>query len=291
MEIQYTNNMRFLGILVLVILGFNSHAQDVEEANKIEKVKTNKGRIYTYWGWNRGWYTNSDIQFKGDNYNFTLKDVEATDRQTAFDPGIYFGLSTISIPQTNFRIGYFIHHNWDISFGIDHMKYVMVSEQETEISGEINNGSDYDGVYDNTAFDINKNFLEYEHTDGLNYLNVELTYNKNLLTLLKVKNNPDKIEFNGIAGAGFGVMMPKSNVTLMDEKRHDDFHLSGYGFGAKVGLNATFYKYFFVRSEYKGGFIHMPDIRTTPDPKDKASQHFWYSQLSINFGFSFNPFR
>jgi hypothetical protein len=282
--------MRLFGILVLIILGVNSQAQEDLEAKSIEKIRTNKGRIYGYWGWNRSWYTNSDIYFNGENYAFELKNVKATDKQTAFDLGTYFGLSTITIPQTNLRIGYFISHNWDISFGVDHMKYVMVSEQESEISGRINNGSDFDGVYGNNTFNINKPFLEFEHTDGLNYLNLELTYNKNILHLLNVKNNPDKMEINGIVGAGIGAMMPKSNVTLMGGARNDDFHLAGYGFGAKFGLNVTFYNYFFVRTEYKAGFTHLPDVRTTPNLIDKASQHFWYTQLNINFGFSFNPF-
>jgi hypothetical protein len=32
----------------------------------------------------------------------------------------------------------------------------------------------------------------------------------------------------------------------------------------------------------------MPDIRTTPDAADKASRHFWFSQLKVVFGFKFN---
>jgi hypothetical protein len=276
--------MRLIGILFFLFLSTTIQAQEVETA------KTNKGEIYGFWGWNRGWFTNSDIHFTGDAYDFTLTDVVATDRQTAFDAGVYFGITTITIPQTNFRIGYFITENIDVSFGVDHMKYVMVELQETQITGTINNGTDFDGTYNNTPYSIDQNFLKFEHTDGLNYLNVEVTYNKNVLDLFHIKNNPSKIEINYLAGAGLGAMMPKSNVTLMNKIRHDEFHFSGYGLGAKVGLNITFYNYFFIRSEYKGGFINMPDIRTTPDPSDRASQHFWFTQLNINFGFSFNPF-
>jgi len=41
-------------------------------------------------------------------------------------------------------------------------------------------------------------------------------------------------------------------------------------------------------SELKGGFIHMPDIRTTLIPIDKASQHFFFSQANIVFGVRMN---
>ena len=47
-----------------------------------------KHKMYIYWGWNRAFYTNSDIRFKGNNYDFTISKVIAKDRQTpfAFDP-------------------------------------------------------------------------------------------------------------------------------------------------------------------------------------------------------------
>ena len=37
----------------------------------------NKGKFYLYWGWNRGAYTDSDIHFKGSDYDFVLHDVKA----------------------------------------------------------------------------------------------------------------------------------------------------------------------------------------------------------------------
>ncbi len=276
--------MKFSHLLLLLFLSTFSLAQEVET------VKSNKGKIYAYWGWNRGWYTISDIHFTGDNYDFKLNNVEATDRQSPFDLGVYFGPSTITIPQTNFRLGFFITENLDISLGVDHMKYVMRSVQETEISGAINDATDYDGIYSDNDFTITQDFLKFEHTDGLNYLNAEITYNKNLLDIFKIKSNPNKIELNYLLGAGLGAMMPRSNVTLWNNERHDDFHFAGYGLAAKTGLNLTFYRFFFLRTEYKAGFINMPDVRTSPELSDRASQHFWFSQLNFNFGFTVNPF-
>ena len=45
-------------------------------------TKTNKGKIFFYWGWNRGYFSNSDIHFSGEGYDFILEDVIANDRQT-----------------------------------------------------------------------------------------------------------------------------------------------------------------------------------------------------------------
>ena len=60
-----------------------------------------------------------------------------------------------------------------------------------------------------------------------------------------------------------------------------------YGIALKGGINITFFKYFFIQSELKGGFIHMPNIRTTPDKSDGASQHFFYLMPDVLFGVIF----
>src|SRR5690606_39447702 len=60
----------------------------------------------------------------------------------------------------------------------------------------------------------------------------------------------DKVQFNFTGGIGAGVLYPKTNSTLMNKDRHDDFHISGYGISAKVGLNITFWKYIFRSEEH-----------------------------------------
>ena len=83
-------------------------------------------------------------------------------------------------------------------------------------------------------------------------------------------------------------MIPKTNTTLLNNQRYDEFHLAGYGLSLVGSLNFTFYKHFFIQSELKGGFIHMPDIRTTMHSSDKASQHFFFAQYNVVFGFRMN---
>jgi hypothetical protein len=89
-----------------------------------------------YWGWNRSWYTDSDINFSGKNYDFTLMNVQAKDRQTDFAIDPYFNPVKFTIPQYNFRIGYQLNKNLDFSFGIDHMKYVVEQNQQSIINGK-----------------------------------------------------------------------------------------------------------------------------------------------------------
>lgn len=238
-----------------------------------------KGTFYAFWGWNRGAYTNSDIHYKGDDYNFTLRDVKASDRQTSFSYHNYIQLDRITIPQTNFRLGYFIKDNVAITIGVDHMKYVMNQNQTVDIDGKVRPA--FENRINDGSIKLTEDFLMYEHTDGLNYINSEIEFYKNYYHkgILKV---------NGLLGGGAGFLLPKTNATLMGEERHDAFHLSGFGLSAKAGVDVLLWDLFFLRSELKEGYINMPSIRTTKDSSDKASQHFFFGEWTYTFGFSWH---
>jgi hypothetical protein len=245
------------------------------------------GKFYVYWGWNRSGYTNSDIRFHGTNYDFTLSKVVAHDRQTPLGLDPYVTFDRITIPQTNCRIGYYLNDHWSISIGLDHMKYVMDQDLMSTISGSIqNSGTPYDGVYDHTPIKLTTDFLQFEHTDGLNYINVEVRRHDELFNFRKIQG--PNIAINLTEGFGGGVLLPKSNTTLLGFERYDEFHLAGYGLGGAVGLNITFFEHFFIQSELKGGFINLPDIRTTQFSVDRASQHFFFVQTNFLVGANFN---
>ena len=269
--------------IVLFLFQFSAGAK-----NKIQRQKF-KNEVSISWGWNRGQYTPSDLHLKGNNYNFTLKQIIAKDRQSPFGLDPYFKLNRITIPQYDFRVGYFFKDNWQLSFGFDHMKYVMQQDQIVAINGCIFNAdSTYNGIYTGSDIQLKSDFLTFEHTDGLNYLNVELRRKEQLFNFKKIK--PSKyldIDMNAIAGLGVGIMYPRTNTHLLNNKRYDEFHVAGFGFAPVFALNITFYKFFFIQSEFKAGYISMPDIRTTEFKSDKASQHFMFLQENISFGFRY----
>jgi hypothetical protein len=265
-------------LILFLLIGQIVLGQD----SKQPVVRNKKGSFYIYWGWNRSVYTKSDISFTGDNYNFTLDDVVAKDRQTPFAFNIYFNPKLVSLPQTNFRFAYFLKENLELSLGVDHMKYVMQRYQNVSIDGFINDsGTQYDGVYSKQDFVINEDFLVYEHTDGLNYVNLELRQFKKLF---RYKN----FQLNHTEGGGFGIMLPKTNSRLLNNFRHDNYHVSGFGLAAIFGLNIEFYQRFFLQGEIKAGYINMPDIRTTQFDADKASQQFSFLQSNILIGVNLN---
>ncbi len=247
----------------------------------------NKGKIYVFWGGNRGYFSESDIHFWGKDYDFTLYNVEAHDKPKGWHVD-YVSPGRMTIPQTNFRLGYFINDHYNISVGVDHMKYVMTQEQIVTIGGAVGpEYPDYSGIYigsgNNTIDLTDETFLTFEHTDGLNYVNTEFCRVDDISNIFKIKNT-DKFQLNITEGFGVGLLYPKTNTMLLGKERHDDFHVSGFGVSAKAGLNFTFFKYFFIQTELKGGYIDMNDIRTTKSSSDRASQHFTYLETVIAFG-------
>lgn len=271
--------MKKLAILGLVLLGLLTNAQ---QEVKIKKVSFPKGQVLLFWGWNRASYTNSDIHFKGNGYDFVLKNVKAKDKPTDFDFDTYFNPGNVTLPQTNARIAYFYKDNTAIVLALDHMKYVMKQNQTVDFEGNINDAT-YLSMINNGQIDLSSgDFLKFEHTDGLNYINIGLEKYKDLIQKKKIK-------LAWGYGAGLGVLLPKTNATLMGFERSDRFHLAGFGLDARTNLNLVVWNHLLIRLEGKVGYINMPDIKTTLNNKpDKASQDFAFGQINIGIGYTFN---
>ncbi len=289
---------------LLFFLTISAFAQDSMQITE-KFTAHNKGKFFISWGGNRESYTKSDVNFRGKDYNFTVENMTAHDKPKGWHVD-YINPANMTIPQTNFRMGYFISDHYSVAIGWDHMKYVMTQNQTANVNGYINlpadqSGSYYNGVYNNRPVDMSLNgaqeggfekgstqpgipaFLMYEHTDGLNYVNTEVSRHDDISKLFKLPNT-DKVQINLTEGLGAGLLYPKTNATVLGKQRHDDFHVSGYGLSAKAGINFTFFKYFYIQGELKGGYINMQDIRTTASNDDKASQDFFFFQRIIAFG-------
>lgn len=274
--------------LFFILFGFSLNSLAQEEI-KVEKYTAhNKGKFFVSWGGNRESYTKSDVTFTGKDYNFTIDNMAARDKPKGWHVD-YINPMRMTIPQTNFRLGYFVSDHYSVTVGVDHMKYVMTQNQIANVTGSINlpigdAGAIHNGIYNNTPVNFaDETFLIYEHTDGLNYVNTEVSRHDDISSLFRITNT-DKIQVNLTEGVGVGVLYPKTNTTLLGKSRHDEFHVSGYGTSVKAGLNITFFKHFYIQGELKGGYINMQDIRTTQSNEDKASQDFFFFQRIIAFG-------
>lgn len=268
---------------VLTFCVFSQYTFSQETVENPEKYTAhNKGKFYVYWGGNRETFSKSDIRFKGADYDFTLYDVVAHDKPKGWHVD-YVNPARMTIPQTNLRIGYFINDHYNISIGFDHMKYVMNNDRRVQYSGTYPNSGSYGENPVGNELTLTEDFLLFEHTDGLNYVNTEIARVDDISGLLGLPNT-DMFQINTVGGLGVGLLYPKTNTTLLGKDRYDEFHIAGYGASAKVGLNFTFLKHFFIQTELKGGYINMNDIKTSQSSADSASQEFWFLQRIITVG-------
>ncbi|MDN3694822.1 hypothetical protein QWZ06_22490 [Chryseobacterium tructae] len=240
-----------------------------------------KGQMFAFYGWNRAAFSNSDIRFKGNGYDFQLNNVTAQDRPTKFGL-VYFDPSWFTVTQYNFRIGYFIKDNLALVLGIDHMKYVMDQDQTVNFKGHISD-PEYAAMVQNGQVNLaDEKFLTFEHTDGLNYENLGLEKYQSII-------NKKNVDLVWSYGAGIGFMFPKSNVKLFGNERSDRFHVAGMGTDVRASLNLVLWDHVMVRVEGKAGYINMWDIKTTLNNKpDKAQQDFVFGQVMAGIGYTFN---
>jgi len=76
-------------------------------ATSAQTKKERKGEFYFSWGYNKEWYTNSNVRVNQPelNNNYTFQHIHSNDH-IGWDKGIFS--IPLSIPQYNYRIGYFL---------------------------------------------------------------------------------------------------------------------------------------------------------------------------------------
>ncbi len=241
-----------------------------------------KGSFTFYWGYNRDYFSKSDIHFSGPDYNFTLHNVVAKDRQSPFS--YYNYVKQKWVPQYNYRVGYFLTDKICLSLGLDHMKYVVKQNQSVTISGNIYSKASekYRGSYNNDTVLLTPDFLRFEHTNGFNLVSFDAAFSQSLFWLAKRKIN---VSING--GLGIGALIPKSEVYVFDNGMDNRFHLAGYSVTAKFGPRINFLNWFFLSGELRGGYANLPSVLIKGDLPLKASHSLWFLEYYVVGGVYF----
>jgi hypothetical protein len=233
---------KFLKIFLIFLVGNFVFAQNSNDGNietSSKKSLGEKGTMFVFWGWNRAMFSKSDIHFKGNGYDFVLHNVVAHDRPSDLSWD-YINPGEVSKPQFNFRLGYFIKDNLAIVIAQDHMKYVMDQDQTVDFTGHISDPT-YAAMVQNGQVNLtDEKFLTFEHTDGLNYINLGVEKYKNLYA-------KENLEILWSYGGGLGLMFPKSNVKIFGNERSDRFHVAGFGADVRTNINFVLWKRLMAR--------------------------------------------
>lgn len=233
--------------------------------------------IYLQWGYNRDWYTKSDIRvYDGKRYDFTIYDVVAKDKP---DFSYYRQHpADITIPQNSYRIGLYLNkkRTHAIEINYDHAKYVQVDGQTLHMRGV------FDGKYVNADTNLGNFLVHIEHTNGANF------YHLNYMGMHELGhfNKRPQTRAYAIWRAGAGVVIPKSFVVINYQKLDNKFHVAGYIISSELGSRFYPFRNFFLEATAKGGFANYLDALAIGD--GRVSHHFWYGEVVGTFGFDLN---
>lgn len=265
---------------VLIVLLFSNDVYC-----QVSQSRLTKGSFYGYWGYNQSAFTKSNLRLVGVGYDFTMKNLKASDNPEKFNPNVYFNLKKMTIPQFNLRVGYFISDNWSLSFGYDHMKYVMNNNQLINLHGHIDEGvsDQWAGDYNGETKRTNNKFIHYENSDGLNYMRIELTNYHELLSFGENK----WLRVNSQIGFSSGFILSFNDFNFGNQFDRKTVSISGYGVSLSAGVRLDFFNRFFLQSNIAGGMMHQLKVRTRPNNKySHAKQVFGYIASEVVLGYA-----
>lgn len=257
---------------------------------KVKRTESRQGKWFAFYGYNFSWYAPSDIKFKGKGYDFELKNVKAKDRPSKLSLD-YINPMQITTPQVNIRFGYHISDNYSISFGWDHMKYVMVIPQTVSITGYIDpvvsdpgiSTGKFAGTYTGQQITVPAEMLTFEHTDGYNYVSAELERYDDIWMSKSQKSN-----LSLETGVGIGTIIPRTDARFFGVGDNHYWNFAGYGASLKAGLKFHITKGLFLQNTAKVGWSRLNNIRTTGRSGiDKASQNISYLENYTVIGYQF----
>ncbi len=245
-----------------------------------------KGSFYFGWGYNKDWYSKSDIRLQNDNpqmingkyytYDFTVYDATAKDRPD-FDK--IKDVVNITVPQFSSRIGYYFNNKRDfgIELNYDHAKYVVNDYQKVRVKGQINGN-----YFDKDTILNPQTFLHFEHTDGANFMMFNFIKRWSLIESKNKKNN-----IGLILKPGFGIVYPRTDVTIFGNRINNDWKISGIIGGLEGGIRTEFLKNGFVEFTGKAAYANYINAITQGKGFGKASQKFWAFEVILIFGYQF----
>jgi hypothetical protein len=251
----------------MLILPLFSLAQQQPPKKKKKLIK----EVYLSWGYNKEWYTHSNLQVSqpalGNNY--TLENVKAHDH-----PGWNEALMNkeLTIPQYNYRLGFLLDEKrgWGFEINFDHTKYIL-AEQEVRIKGTLENHP----VDSSIAFTSPNGFYYYLN-NGANFLLFNVTKRYHLLT---TRHEGLKLDLYGKLGVG--PVIPHTQNSLFGKQNHAGFQFGGWNTGFEGVIRATFFRYLYLEYSNKFDYARYSGVNVY---LGKARQAFGTYEMILSLG-------
>jgi len=245
--------------------------------------KKRKGEIYFSWGYNTEWYTNSTIKIYqpelGNRFHFI--DVKGHDHK-GWDEGLFS--QALSIPQYNYRLGYFFNDKNDLGVEInfDHTKFIFGNNQDVHVKGTIA-GKSYNSrvlFKDNTANANADSSSYYFLNNGANFLLFNIMKRWHWYT-----NKKENIKIDAIAKFGIGPLVPHVQNKFFDQPENKPhFQIGGWNTGVEGALRSTFFRHVYLEFAGKLDYARYSGLKIY---KGTAKQAFGAAEIILSLGLTF----
>lgn len=264
-----------VGALALALFTWSASAQTADQPAK-KKKKDRTGSLYFSWGYNAEWYTRSTVHVTQRELqnDYQLVQVKAHDHKGWDEKSIF--KQPITIPQYNYRIGYYFNKKQDLAFEInfDHTKYIIADNQTIRIKGIKNNAP----IDENILFSQPNGFY-YFLNNGANFLLF------NIVKRVGLYHTPDRSLAIDLTGkAGIGPVIPHVENKLFGVTNDMGFQLGGWNTGLETALRITIMRYGFLEFSQKVDYARYSNLKVA---SGTAKQNFGTYELILSAGVIF----
>ena len=253
------------GILSILAMASPTAAQTTDYVGQ-------KGQLYFSWGYNKEWYTQSNIHVRQEalGNDYTFRNVIGKDKPGWDEKSIF--KQPISIPQYNYRIGYWFKDNWAFEINFDHTKYVVEQQQLLHVEGKIN-------FLPVDTYMINRGNLLWQLNNGANFFLFNLV-RRYQIPKMQYKHFNVSLLMKG----GVGFMIPHVENTILGNSNKPGFQFGGWDIGVEAALRFTFFKYVYLEYCNKAVYAKYSGLKVH---EGTARQAFGCYEMIGNIGVNF----
>jgi hypothetical protein len=263
------SSILFLGLITLIFINSTVTAQTPQK-----QKKHHTGSIYFSWGYNADNYTLSTLHVKQDaaGNNYDLVHVHANDH-LGWNINLFH--EQVSIPQYNWRIGYYFNEKQDLAFELnfDHTKYIISDNQNIHLTGTLNHRA-----VDTTIVFSQANGDYYYLNNGANFLCFNIVKR---VGLYNTHDNLLRVDLTGKVGAG--PVVPHVQNSFFGVPNNQHFQVGGWNTGVELALRATFMRYGFLEFSQKLDYARYSGLKLAD--AGTARQNFGTYETILSAGF------
>jgi len=249
-------------LFIGLALSLNTKAQNTDYVGK-------KGQLYFSWGYNKEWYTQSNIHVRQEalGNDYTFRNVIGKDKPGWNEKSVF--KQPITIPQYSYRLGYWFNDDWAFEINFDHTKFQVEQQQLLHLQGKMN-------FLPVDTYLINRGNLLWQLNNGANFFlfNIVRRYQ---VPRMQYKN----FNVSLLMKAGIGFVYPHVENTIFGNSNDKGFQFGGWDIGVEAALRFTFFKYAYLEYCNKAVYARYTNLKIY---EGRSKQAFGCYEMLANIG-------